>query len=193
LIVDIKSEARSGKAATARFVEAAEGAPARLADAPSVADQIAELARGALVEAGDAARAAADEAEDAALEPIHPLAGGGSIAIEPTRALTAVDVDLGDRRAGEGKRAARQANLTALTDAARLLRLKGLGGLVVFDLAGRGHDGAALLAAARTAFGPDQPGVAIGPISRFGTLEVVLPRSIRPLTEILGDARGVAS
>ncbi|HYD44364.1 MAG TPA: ribonuclease E/G, partial [Phenylobacterium sp.] len=61
---------------------------------------------------------------------------------------------------------------------------------VVFDLAGRGHDGPALSAAARTAFAPDQPGVAIGPISKFGTLEIVLPRSVRPLTERLGDALG---
>jgi hypothetical protein len=32
--------------------------------------------------------------------------------------------------------------------------------------------------------------VAIGPISKFGTLEIVLPRTIRPLTERLGDAFG---
>lgn len=190
LVVEIKSEARAGKAAAARFLQAAEGAPERLAAAPSVAEQIAVLARGQAVEAGPAARLAADAAEAAALEPVHELPGGGSIAIEPTRALTAVDVDLGQRQAGEGKRAARQANLAALAEGARLLRLKGLGGLVVFDLAGRGHDGAALLAAARAAFAPDQPGVAIGPISKFGTLEIVLPRSIRPLAERLGDGRG---
>lgn len=190
LTVEIKSEARAGKAAVARFIETAEGAPERLAAAPSVAEQIAALARGQPVEEGGAARLAADEAEAAVLELVHHLPGGGSIAIEPTRALTAIDVDLGERRAGEGKRAARQANLAALAEGARLLRLKGLGGLVVFDLAGRGHDGPALLAAARTAFAPDQPGVAIGPISKFGTLEIVLPRSLRPLTERLGDAYG---
>ena len=190
LTIEIKSEARAGKAAVARFLEAAEGPPERLALAPPIAEQIITLARGQAVEEGRAARLAADEAEAAALEPVHELPGGGSVAIEPTRALTAIDVDLGERRAGEGKRAARQANLTALAACARLLRLKGLGGLVVFDLAGRGHDGPALSAAARAAFAPDQPGVAIGPISKFGTLEIVLPRNIRPLTERLGDAFG---
>ncbi|MCC7268958.1 MAG: ribonuclease E/G [Caulobacteraceae bacterium] len=190
LTVEIKSEARAGKAAVARFLEAAEGAPERLAPAPSIAEQIAALARGQAVEEGPAARAAADEAEAAVLQPVHGLPGGGSIAVEPTRALTAIDVDLGERKAGEGKRAARQANLAALAEGARLLRLKGLGGLVVFDLAGRGHDGPALSAGARAAFAADQPGVAIGPISKFGTLEIVLPRSIRPLAERLGDALG---
>ena len=115
---------------------------------------------------------------------------GGSIAIEPTRALTAIDVDVGERKGSEAKRVTRQANLAALGVAARVLRLKGLGGLVVFDMAGRGHDGAALMAAARAAFNPDNPGVSIGPISRFGTIELTVPRRTRPVTDILTDASG---
>jgi Ribonuclease G/E len=69
--------------------------------------------------------------------------------------------------------------------AARLLRLMGLGGIVVFDLDGRGPAGNALTEAARAAFRPDNPGVAIGPISRFGTLELLIPRRTRPIAEIL--------
>ena len=138
----------------------------------------------------------ADAAEDEALQTIHALPGGGTLAIEPTRALTAVDVDLGERKGADGKRAARQANLAALSEAARLLRLKGLGGLVVVDLVGRGHDGAALLAAARHAFGPDNPGVAIGPVGRFGTMELSIPRRAAPVLERLrrpeGDLTDVA-
>jgi hypothetical protein len=61
------------------------------------------------------------------------LPGGGSLAIEPTRALTAIDVDLGERKGADAKRVTRQANLAALAESARLLRLKGLGGLVVLD------------------------------------------------------------
>jgi Ribonuclease G/E len=71
-----------------------------------------------------------------------------------------------------------------------LLRLKALGGLVVVDLVGRGHDGPALARAAQSAFAADQPGVAIGPITRFGTLELSLPRRFRPGREILCDAAG---
>ena len=129
------------------------------------------------------ARAVADAAQEAVLAEIHPLPGGGSLSLEPTRALVAVDVDLGAGAGATVKRAARAANLAAIGEAARLLRLKGLAGLVVIDLVGRGHDGAAMLAAARPAFMPDQPGVAIAPLGRFGTLELTLPRRETPPIE----------
>src|SRR5580698_6909670 len=74
--------------------------------------------------------------------------------------------------------------------AARVLRLKGEGGLVVIDLAGRGHDGPALISGARLAFGPDNPGVAFGPISRFGTLELTVPRRRRSIADRLLDEVG---
>jgi len=96
-------------------------------------------------------------------------------------------VDLGAGVGADAKRASRVANFAAINTAARVLRLKGLGGLVVIDLVGRGHDGPALLSAARAAFGPDNPGVAIGPVSRFGTLELTVPRRARPALDILTD------
>ena len=130
-----------------------------------------------------------EAAEADILETVFALPGGGDAAIETTRALTSVDVDLGGRE-GDAKRAARQANMAALGVSARVLRLKGLGGLVVFDLVGRGHDGQALTVAARNAFAPDNPGVAIGAISKFGALEMALPRRSRPVMERLVDARG---
>src|SRR5205807_8590875 len=105
----------------------------------------------------------------------------------------AIDVDLGERKGHEAKRVTRQANLSALASAARLLRLKGLGGIVVIDLVGRGHDGTALMAAARAAFGPDNPGVSIGPVGRFGTMELSLPRRTRPLAERLSLDDGAPS
>ena len=61
---------------------------------------------------------------------------------------------------------------------------------MVIDLAGRGHDGPALLSAARAAFGPDNPGVAFGPVSRFGTLELTVPRRRRSIVERLADETG---
>jgi Ribonuclease G/E len=115
---------------------------------------------------------------------------GGSIAVETTRALTAVDVDVGGGQGRLAKHAARAANLDAIAEAARVLRLKGLGGLVVMDLAGSGHDGPVLLAAARAAFAADNPGVAMGPISRFGILQLVVPRRSRPTIEVLRGEDG---
>lgn len=183
--IEIRSEARSGKLAVARQTGAGQGEPRLLQPPPSVADILRNIVRDAEPVEGREARAVADEAEAEALEVIHRLPGGGDIAIETTRALTSIDVDLGDRKAQDAKRAARQANLSALAEGARLLRLKGLGGLVILDLVGRGHDGAALLAAARVAFAPDNPGVAIGPVGRFGTMELSIPRRTRPLSDDL--------
>lgn len=191
--VEIRAEPRRGKLAIARPLGAAEGRPRLLAQAPLLNDVLQRLAPEAALVTGAAAREAADLAEEAALAVLHPLPGGGVLAIEPTRALTAVDVDLGDRKGADAKRVTRAANLAAIQLAARLLRLKSLGGIVVLDLVGRGHDAKALLAAARTAFAADNPGVAIEPIGRFGTLELSLPRRTRPLGEVLARDDGALS
>ena len=193
LDVEIRGEPRRGKLAVARALGVGEGSPRLITPAPDLAADLEALVHGAKLVEGRAARDVADEAEAEALETIHPLPGGGDIAIEATRALTAIDVDLSDRKGGDAKRVTRQANLAALGMAARLLRLKGLGGIVVIDLVGRGHDGNALLAAARAAFGPDNPGVSIGPVGRFGTMELSLPRRARPLAERLCRDDGALS
>jgi hypothetical protein len=185
LDIEIAIEPQGGKPAIARVLPADagdDGAP----QSPSLEQRLALLAPAAPVTLGAEARVVADEAEDEALAVEHALGGGVSLAIEPTRALTAVDVDLGSV-GGDGKRAARQANLAALAALGRLLRLKALGGLVVVDLVGRGHDGPALARAAQATFAADQPGVVIGPVTKFGTLELALPRRYRPVREILCD------
>lgn len=188
--VEIRGEARRGKLANAWLLGDGEGAPRLLSPAPSMEDELRQLARVDMVAHGQEARRVADEAEAEALATIHPLPGGGSLAIEPTRALTAIDVDTGERVGGDSKRVSRAANLAAISSAARLLRLKGLGGLVMIDLAGRGHDGTAILGAVRAAFAADNPGVAIGPVSRFGTLELTIPRRRQPVLERLLDQAG---
>ncbi|HEV2532118.1 ribonuclease E/G [Phenylobacterium sp.] len=185
LEVEVRNEPRRGKLAVARWLGPGEGPPRLVARPPDVEAELRAHEREAEIVTGRPAREIADEAEAEALETVHALPGGGSLAIEPTRALVAVDIDLGERKGADAKRVTRQANLAALGVTARLLRLKGLGGIVVIDLVGRGHDGAALLAAARAAFGPDNPGVAIGPVGRFGTMELSLPRRTRPLAERL--------
>lgn len=190
LEVELRSEPRNGKLATVRAIGPAEGQPRVIAPAPGLADQLRAFAKDAEVTGGRAAREMADRAEAEALEIFHPLPGGGDIAIEPTRALVAIDVDLGERKGPDAKRVTRQANLTALSESARLLRLKGLGGIVILDLVGRGHDGNALMTTARAAFGPDNPGVSIGPVGRLGTMELSIPRRGRAVAEILNGPDG---
>lgn len=191
--VEIRTEPRRDKLATVRLIGSADGAPRLLEAAPDVETEIRGLAKGGKVVEGFGAREAADAAQAEALETIHALPGGGNIAIEPTRALISIDVDLGGRPGSDTKSAARQANLTALGMSARLLRLKGLGGLVILDLVGRGHDGKAIDGMARVAFAPDNPGVAIDKISRFGTLTLTVPRRRRPILDLLLDESGALS
>ncbi len=190
--IEITAEARRGKLAQARLIGAGEGPARPLTAAPALSEQLQAWAPDQTVTEGREAREAADEAEAEALAIEHPLPGGGSLAIEPTRALVAIDVDLG-ARSGDVRRIGRQANLAAIDQAARLLRLKGLAGLIVIDLVGAGHDGAALAEAARRAFAPDEPGVGLGPISRFGALQIAVPWRIRPLAERLCDSTGALS
>src|SRR5690606_3316282 len=101
-----------------------------------------------------------------------------------TRALVAVDIDHAAAPGRDGRRDKGRANLEGLAQAARLIRLKGWGGLVAIDLVGTGHDGAALLAAARAAFGTE-PGIVLGPVNRFGVMMLSLPWRTTPIEERL--------
>jgi Ribonuclease G/E len=188
--VQVRAEARSGKGASLRWLGPSQGRPRLIQAPPSLEQQLQAFAPDAPIHTGAAAREVADQAQDETAVERFGLPSGGRIWVEPTRALTAVDVDLGGAGTAAPKRATRAANLEALAEAARVLRLKGLGGLVVFDLVGRGHDAPALLAAARQAFSPDNPGVAVGQVSRFGTLELTVPRRARPVVEVLADETG---
>jgi len=190
--IEVAAEPRRDKGAVARLIARAEGAPRLTRAAPSLAERLAAFAPGQKPVTGLAAREAADAAEAEALTALHPLPGGGSIAIEPTRALVAIDVDLGERggRGGQAKHLAPAANLAAIDAAARLIRLKGLGGLIAIDLVGAGHNGPAIAARATTAFAADGPGVSIGPISRFGLLQLVIPHRATPIADRLCEADG---
>ena len=190
LEVEIRTAPRPGKLATVRALGVATGNPGLRDPAPELEDLLRTLGKCETVEHGAQARRVADLAEAEALETLHPIVGGGSLAIEPTRALVAIDVDLGDRKGQDAKRISRQANMTALAESARLLRLKGLGGIVIIDLVGRGHDAHALLAAARLAFAPDNPGVSIGAVGRFGTMELLIPRKDRSVRDVMLDDQG---
>jgi Ribonuclease G/E len=183
--IEIKTASRRGKAGVARFVAEGQGEPRVLEIAPTIEERLRHLVKAGSPSTGDKALLAVEEAEADVLATVFALPGGGDIAVEPTRALTAVDVDLGAREGSDSKRAARQANMAALSVASRVLRLKGLGGIIVFDLVGRGHDGQALTTAARNLFSPDNPGVGVGAISKFGTLEMIVPRRAPPILDRL--------
>lgn len=81
-------------------------------------------------DAGSFARHGVDEMIETLLSPRVALPAGASMLIEPTSALVAVDVNTG----GDSSPAAGlKANLAALRDLPRQLRLRGLGGQIVID------------------------------------------------------------
>ena len=104
-----------------------------------------------------------------------PLASGGSIRIEPTRTLTAIDVDTG--RAGKGQGAARtrlNTNLEAAGNIAWALRFLDIGGLVVIDFVGMQTkaDRSAVLEALDAALASDPLAPERSGFSRFGLVEL---------------------
>ncbi len=63
-----------------------------------------------------------------------PLPSGGEIVIDETEALTAIDVNTGGHKGNkDGKDYILQANLEAVAEAARQIRLRNLGGLIIID------------------------------------------------------------
>ncbi|MBX3423204.1 MAG: Rne/Rng family ribonuclease [Pirellulaceae bacterium] len=65
---------------------------------------------------------------------VVPLKGGGSIVIDPTEALVAIDVNSGSFRTdGSAEDSAFQLNMSAAKEIARQLRLRDLGGVIVND------------------------------------------------------------
>ncbi len=192
LEVEVVSAARGEKGAVARLRGTGEGPVRLLAAAPHMGSRLLACAEGAAIIGGAVARDAADIAENDALSISYTLSGGGRLFIEPTQALVAIDVDLA-AATGDSRKATVRANQEAIATAARLLRLKGLGGLVAIDLAGKGHDGPTFSALAKTVFAPDGAGVSIGPISKFGVFELSLPRTGRPVSERLLAADGQPS
>jgi Ribonuclease G/E len=187
--VEITSERRAGKTAAARLVGPAEGPPGLLGEPPPLEARLQAFAPDAQILAGEAAREAADDAEEAVLAVRHQLPGGLALSIEPTTALTAVDLDWSGAGSGQARA---KANLAGLAHAVRLLRLKALGGTTVIDLVGfPGPEAAALVAEARRLLEPDGPGVTVLPVSRLGLLQLSRPHRETPTAQLLlaGDGR----
>lgn len=183
--VEIAAEARPGKGPRLRLLGRGEGPPRRLAPGPDLLARLQACAD-AEIEADALAREAADEAETLALAAVHPLPRGLTLTVEPTRALVAVDVDLAPGAGGS----VQDANLRAIRHAARLLRLKALGGTAVIDLVGARHAAGLLRAQAARAFAPDGPDARVLAPDALGLLAVSRPYAETPLADRLLDAHG---
>ncbi len=110
------------------------------------------------------------------------LRGGGSIVIEQTEALVAIDVNSGRyRRLKSADQTAYESNIEAAAEIARQLRLRDLGGLIIcdfIDMRNAKHR-KAVEKAYRDAVKADRARTRILGISRFGVVEMTRQR-MRP-------------
>lgn len=115
------------------------------------------------------------------------LPSGGSIVIDPTEALTSIDINSSRAtKGGDIEETALNTNLEAADEIARQLRLRDLGGLVVIDFIDMTpvRNQREVENRIQNAVTPDRARVQIGRISRFGLLEMSRQR-LRPS---LGDS-----
>lgn len=115
------------------------------------------------------------------------LPSGGSIVIDPTEAL--VSIDINSARATKGadiEETALTTNLEAAEEVARQLRLRDIGGLIVIDFIDMSNmkNQRAVESRMREALEQDRARVQVGPISRFGLMEMSRQRLRPSLVEL---------
>ena len=113
------------------------------------------------------------------------LPSGGSIVIDRTEALTAIDINSARSTKGEDiEETALNTNLEAADEVGRQLRIRDLGGLVVVDFIDMGpqRNQREVEERLRQAVRHDRARIQIGKISRFGLLEMSRQR-LRPSLE----------
>lgn len=183
-------------------------APRRLVRGPDAALRLARAYPGAEVEtdgAGLAARLRAalgpdrvslrtapafDDALEAEFEaladPEAPLPGGGRVLVQPTAALTALDVDAGSVAGTRDRQAQARFNTAAVAEAARQIRLRNLAGPLLLDLAGLSRRERERLAAPlAAALAPDPLTQLLG-LGPLGLFEMQRRRVHPPLHEVFG-------
>ena len=127
-----------------------------------------------------------------------PLPSGGSLVIEHTEALTAIDVNSGGfRRAGiSHEEAAYLVNLEAAAEIARQIRMRGIGGMILVDFIDMETDAQkdAVVSALRKAVANDRVKTVVLGMTQLGLVEMTRKRTGRRLidryTEICAGCGG---
>lgn len=126
---------------------------------------------------------------EAALKPTIRLPSGGSIVIEPTEALTVIDVNSGKLTQSKSLQdTVLRTNLEAATEIARQLRLRDIGGVIIIDFISMDHasDRKKVINHLEDALKPDKSRPQItSQFSEHGLLEVARRRQGQSLTEQL--------
>lgn len=122
---------------------------------------------------------------ETAFERVVQLPSGGSLVIDPTEALTSIDINSARATGGSSiEETAIATNLEAAEEIARQLRLRDVGGLIVIDFIDMGHNRNQrdVENRLRDSVKQDRARVQLGRISRFGLMEMSRQR-LRPSLE----------
>jgi ribonuclease G len=131
-----------------------------------------------------------EEQLDAALSGTVTLPSGGTILIDETRALTAIDVNTGGARFGSPEETAFRTNLEAADVLAREIRLRNLSGLLIIDAVPvrAEKNKTKFLARLREAVGRDPVPVHVVGFTKLGLVEMTRERRRPSLSSIVcGD------
>lgn len=122
-----------------------------------------------------------------ALQTKVPLPSGGYLYIQPTEALTVIDVNSGRfTRLDSQAQTIKQTNLEAAKEIARQLRLRNIGGMIIvdfIDMESRG-DKLTVLEAFEQALAPDKAKPQVGQLSDLGLVEMTRHRQGKSLHEL---------
>lgn len=179
--------AASGPGLLARGPDAAQRLITAHPEALRIADDRAEAARLSAQYDPHAFDDALEAAFDALAEPRVALDGGGTLWVQPTQALTALDADAGPHAGAHDRHAQQRFNRALVAEAARQIRLRNLAGPILLDIAGLSvKERAALEAPLREALAGDSlcEYAGLGPLGLF---EMRRARIHPTLAETLSD------
>ena len=124
-----------------------------------------------------------------ALLPRVDLPSGGYVVIEPTEALTVIDVNSGSfTRSANSRETVLWTNCEAATEIARQLQLRNIGGMVIVDFIDMElrRDQLLLLEHFMKAMGPDKARPQIAQITELGLVELTRKRQGQNIYELFG-------
>ena len=125
-----------------------------------------------------------------ALKPRVELPSGGYIIIEPTEALTVIDVNSGSfTRSATARETVLWTNTEAATEIARQLRLRNIGGVIVVDFIDLDshHDKIKLLEHFNNSLKGDKARPQIAQLSELGLVELTRKRQGKNIYELFGQ------
>ena len=122
------------------------------------------------------------------------LKSGGYLVIQPTEALTVIDVNTGKyERKSKMEDAFLRTNLEAAREAARQMRLRNLSGIILIDFIDMAQEESRrrLIEALRAFLREDPVKTDFVDITRLGLAEITRKKVRKPLWELVGSCREI--